>query len=145
MEPEIPLSFASQKTDAKLVSRLVRNPGLALLAAAVFLSSLLLFLIQPIVAKAILPWFGGSAGVWTTCMFFFQAVLVLGYLYSHWITRNLRPRMQIAIHVTLLALSIFLLPITVSEKWKYSDVGAPVLRILGLLSVTVGLPYFLLS
>ena len=116
-----------------------------LYACTIFISALLLFLIQPIIAKAILPWFGGSAGVWTTCMFFFQAVLVLGYLYAHWITRNLRPRMQIAIHVTLLALSIFLLPITVSGKWKYSDPGAPVLRILGLLSVTVGLPYFLLS
>src|SRR5216684_8020215 len=74
-----------------------------LYTCTIFISALLLFLIQPIIAKAILPWFGGSAGVWTTCMFFFQAVLVLGYLYSHWITRNLRPRMQIAIHVTLLA------------------------------------------
>lgn len=119
--------------------------GEALYGGTIFTSALLLFSIQPIVAKAILPWFGGSAGVWTTCLFFFQAVLVLGYLYAHWTTRFLHRKLQVAIHAALLALSLFVLPITVSDRWKFSDAGAPVLRILALLSVTVGLPYLLLS
>lgn len=117
----------------------------ALYGCTIFSSALLLFLIQPIVAKAILPWFGGTAGVWTTCLFFFQAVLVLGYLYAHWTTRFLDRKLQVALHAALLALSIFALPITVSERWRFPDAAPPALRILALLSVTVGLPYFLLS
>ena len=144
MEPEIPLSFASQKTDAKLVSRLVRNPGLALLAAAVFLSSLLLFLIQPIVAKAILPRFGGSAGVWTTCMFFFQAVLLLGYAYAHFLTRRLPASAQRIGHVALLSCGALMLPVTPSQHWISVEIS-PILHILALLVSSIGLPCFALS
>src|SRR5512140_1745600 len=80
-------------------------------AATVFLSAFLLFLVQPVLAKQILPWFGGAAIVWTTCMVFFQLVLLLGYGYAHWLTTRVGPRRQAWVHVLLLAASLAFLPI----------------------------------
>ena len=65
-----------------------------LYACTIFLSAFLLFQVQPLIAKMILPWFGGSAAVWTACVLFFQLLLLLGYLYSHWTIRYLRPKTQ---------------------------------------------------
>jgi len=113
-------------------------------AATIFLSSFLLFLVQPIIAKQILPWFGGSAGVWTTCLVFFQSVLLAGYAYADWTTR-LGPRRQAYLHVALLAASLACLPIIASSAWKPQGNEEPILRILLLLCATIGLPYFLLS
>ncbi len=112
-------------------------------AATIFLSSMHLFLVQPIIAKQILPWFGGAASVWTTCLFFFQFVLLLGYCYAHTLVR-LPTRVQPAVHCALLAASLALLPIVAASSWK-SDDGLPVVRLLALLMTTVGLPYFLLA
>ena len=97
------------------------------------------------IGKIILPWFGGSAGVWNTCLLFFQASLVAGYLYAHWSTRYLKPKQQALLHVTLLAVSIALLPVLPSPDWKPSEPGDPSARILLLLGATIGLPYILLS
>ncbi len=116
-----------------------------LYAATVFLSAFLLFQIQPIVAKMILPWFGGSSAVWSTYMLFFQLVLLFGYLYAHWLRGRSRLRRQAATHILLLALSLAALPIVANPAWKPSPADNPSLRILGLLAVTVGLPYFLVS
>ena len=116
-----------------------------LYALTIFVSAFLLFQVQPIIAKMLLPWFGGSAGVWTTCLLFFQVVLLLGYVYAHWLLRSFRPRAQARIHLTLLAVSVLVLPILPKDSWKPSGPEAPMLHILGLLAVTVGLPYFLLS
>ena len=113
-------------------------------AATIFLSSFLLFLVQPIIAKQILPWFGGSAAVWTTCLVFFQSVLLAGYAYADWTTR-LGARRQAMLHVALLALSLLSLPILAASAWKPQGDEAPILRILLLLAATIGLPYFLLS
>ncbi len=99
---------------------------------------------QPIIAKQILPWFGGSAGVWTTCLVFFQSVLLAGYAYADWTTR-LGPRRQAYLHVALLAVSLACLPIIASSGWKPQGNEEPILRILLLLCATIGLPYFLLS
>src|SRR5436190_532216 len=107
----------------------------------IFLSAFLLFEVQPIIAKMILPWFGGTSAVWSTCMLFFQLVLLLGYLYAHWLHRRFDPRRQAMIHTILLALSLAALPILPAERWKSVAVGQPSLRILALLAVTVGLPY----
>lgn len=114
-------------------------------ASAIFLSAFLLFLVQPIVAKQILPWFGGAAAVWATCMVFFQMALLGGYAYADLTTRRLSPRRQIAVHVALLAVSLVLLPITPSVGWKPQGNENPSWRILGLLCATIGLPYLLLS
>jgi hypothetical protein len=100
--------------------------------------------VQPIIAKQILPWFGGSAGVWTTCLVFFQSVLLAGYAYADWTTR-LGPRRQAMLHVALLAASLLCLPILASSGWKPQGDEEPILRILLLLGATIGLPYFLLS
>jgi hypothetical protein len=118
---------------------------MGLYALTISLSAFLLFAVQPIIAKAILPWFGGSSAVWSTCMLFFQAVLLLGYAYAHWLHQKLSPRMQAIVHSTLLAVSLATLPILPNAAWKTANTGQPSLRILALLAVTVGLPYFLLS
>ncbi len=116
-----------------------------LYAITIFCSAFLLFLVQPIMAKQILPWFGGSANVWTTCLVFFQLVLLLGYAYSDLVVRRLPARLQLRLHVGLLALSCLLLPIVPAAQWKPLGGESPALLILGLLAATVGLPYFLLS
>lgn len=113
-------------------------------AATVFLSAFLLFLVQPLLAKQILPWFGGAAIVWTLCMVFFQLVLLLGYAYAHALARA-NGRAQAAIHIALLAASLALLPVSPDPSWKPQGGDNPVTGILGLLFATVGLPYFLLS
>ena len=115
-------------------------------AATIFLSAFLLFLVQPVIAKQILPWFGGAASVWATCMVFFQSVLLFGYAYSDWTTRWLAPRRQAWLHIALLAASLLVLPILPGVHWKPGgEGGEPTLLILGLLGATIGLPYFLLS
>ena len=118
---------------------------MTLYALTIFTSAFLLFLVQPIIAKQILPWFGGSAAVWTTCLVFFQSLLLAGYAYSDWTTRKLAARRQVVLHVILLAASLASLPIIADAGWKPAGDEDPTWRILGLLSVTIGLPYFLLS
>lgn len=114
-------------------------------AATIFLSAFLLFQIQPLLAKAILPWFGGSSAVWTACLLFFQAALLAGYLYAFALDRLIAPRRQPFIHAFLLAASLLLLPIIPAAQWKPAGPQDPLWRILGLLTATAGLPYLLLS
>ncbi len=114
-------------------------------ALTIVLSSFLLFLVQPILAKQILPWFGGSAGVWTICLVFFQLALLLGYTYAHWLTRSRVGSRQFQLHISLLLVSCLTLPIIPSSFWKPGHGSEPALQILGLLCATVGLPYLLLA
>lgn len=116
-----------------------------LYACTIFTSAFLLFLVQPIIAKQVLPWFGGSAAVWTTCLVFFQVALLAGYAYSDLTTRRLAPRTQVIVHVCLLLLSLAALPIVAAANWKPAGSEDPGIRILGLLVATIGLPYFLLA
>lgn len=112
--------------------------GLSLLGA------FLLFQVQPVMSKFILPWFGGSPGVWTTCMLFFQVVLFLGYAYAHAVT--LLPRKwQGVVHGVLVLGALACLPVSPSDAWKPLGGEEPTGRILLLLAATVGLPYFVLS
>src|SRR5271157_980990 len=116
-----------------------------LYALTILVSAFLLFQVQPVIARIILPWFGGSSAVWTTCLLFFQLVLLLGYLYSHALVRYLKPRAQMMMHGALLLASAMALPIYPGAAWKPAAPNDPILRILGLLATTVGLPYFVLS
>ena len=116
-----------------------------LFAFTILLSAFLLFLVQPIVAKQILPWFGGTSAVWTTCLVFFQVLLLAGYAYSHLLTRRLTPRAQAHVHLALLAASLAFLPIIAREFLKPSGAEDAALQIIALLAATIGLPYFLLS
>lgn len=114
-------------------------------AITIFLSAFLLFQVQPMIAKMILPWFGGTAAVWATCLLFFQAVLLAGYAYAHGLVRRLPPSRQWMLHAALLVAALFILPVTPDEAWKPVDPSAPAWRILAVLGATIGLPYFLLS
>ena len=116
-----------------------------LFAVAVFVSAFLLFQVQPLISKAILPWFGGTPSVWTTCMLFFQVLLCGGYLYSHLVTSRLTARQQGLVHCGVLLISLAFLKILPSIDWKPTGLESPVGRILSLLLSTVGLPYFVLS
>jgi hypothetical protein len=116
-----------------------------LYAATIFISAFLLFQVQPLISKAILPWFGGAPGVWTTCLLFFQSILFGGYAYAHLIARWLPLRGQVSLHGLLICVAALLLSILPDPSWKPEPHDDPTLRILMLLGVTVGLPYFLLS
>ena len=82
---------------------------LALYAGTIFTSAFLLFLIQPIASKHILPWFGGSAAVWAVSLSFYQVLLLAGYAYADWTSRRLAPRVQVLLHIILLALAVLTL------------------------------------
>jgi len=114
-------------------------------ALTVFLSAFLLFLVQPLIAKQILPWFGGSAAVWTTCMVFFQSGLLAGYAYADILVKRLKPMAQGRAHTALLVASLFMLPVVPGTTWKPGGAEDPVLLILGMLVAVIGLPYFLLA
>ncbi len=112
---------------------------------AIALSAFLLFLVQPLMARQILPWFGGSAAVWSTCLVFFQVTLLGGYFYADVLVRKAKPKTQAIIHSCLLLASLAVLPLTPPECLKPTGADAPTLRILAVLALSVGLPYLTLS
>ncbi|MDP1768968.1 MAG: fused MFS/spermidine synthase [Nitrospirota bacterium] len=114
-------------------------------SVTVFLSAFLLFLVQPMMAKMILPMLGGTPAVWNTCMLFYQATLLAGYGYVHLLSSRVDPRRQLVIHLALLALPLLLLPIGLPAGWTPPDETNPVFWVLLLLTVAIGLPFFVLS
>ncbi len=123
-----------------------RSNGLAWWSAAtIFVSAFLLFQVQPVITKKILPWFGGSPAVWTTCVLFFQLVLLGGYAYAHVVTHQVKTRWQSIVHLAIVLVAVLTLPIVPVDWWKPTDGERPALRILILLTAVVGLPYFVLS
>lgn len=128
--------------------RLPSAHGMIIFVSVIFLSAFLLFQVQPVIARYILPWYGGSPAVWTTCLLFFQVGLLGGYTYAHGLVSLLREKrkLQVGIHLALVGLAVFLLPITPSPDLKPDASGVdPVGGIVGLLFITVGFPYILLS
>jgi hypothetical protein len=113
--------------------------------STIFVSAFLIFQVQPLISKFILPWFGGTPGVWSACMLFFQTVLFAGYAYAHFSIRRFQPRTQGIVHLGLLILAACCLPIAPSADWKPQGHEEPIWRILSLLAMNVGLPYFVLS
>ena len=120
----------------------------------VFLSAFLLFQIELIIGKELLPWFGGTPSVWTTCLMFFQMVLLAGYTYSHYLFDRLRSRFQRLLHFSLIGGSLLVLlvlafqwpsPITPDPSWKPEGSAEPIGRLLILLATCIGLPFFVLS
>jgi MFS family permease len=117
-----------------------------LFGLVIFTSAFLLFQVQPLISKYILPWYGGTPTVWTTALLFFQVLLVGGYAYAHLSNRYLRRRAQAVLHVALLVGAALLLPITPADRWKPSAaLENPTSHILVLLAVSVGLAYFALA
>ena len=125
-----------------------------LFAASIFLSAFLLFQIQPMIGKFILPWFGGTPAVWSTVMLFFQILLTGGYAYAYWLIGKVKAKRQPIVHIALIAFAVLLLilfsfvwksPVTPDSSWKPDNVSSPILDIFKLLIVSIGLPYFILA
>ena len=114
-------------------------------AVTVVVGACLLFLVQPLTAKIILPWFGGASAVWSAALMFFQVCVLGGYSYAHWLTTHFQPRLQSAIHGLLLIGACALMPIMPAESWRPTTTSDPTVQILLLLAATVGLPSLLLS
>ncbi len=122
------------------------NPaGVLLCASTIAISAILLFSLQPMISKALLPAFGGTAAVWANCLLFFQSVLLAGYAYAHFTVRYLPPRAQAGIHITLLALTCLALPLAPDPAWRRLGAGNPGWGVFLALTFSVGLPYFALS
>ena len=115
-----------------------------LFTATTFTASTLVFLVQPMFAKMILPKLGGSSAVWNTCVLFFQTSLLFGYLYAHLTTRWLRPRRQAMVHLTLMVAALAFLPLTLGEGAP-ADSSDPVWWLLGTMIVRLGLPFLAVS
>jgi hypothetical protein len=123
-------------------------------ALAIFISAFLLFGVQPLAGRYALPWYGGTPGVWTACMLFFQAALLGGYAYAHGLASRLAPRTQARVHLGLLAVAVAVLgaralwegsPVAPGPQWRPVGTDLPVLRLVAMLAATIGLPFFVLS
>jgi hypothetical protein len=127
-------------------SRPTTNYGLALIyAATIFASAFLLFQIQPMISKAILPWFGGTPAVWTVCLLFFQSLLFAGYAYAHFTSAWLRPGQQAALHILVLIAALAFLHVLPDATLQPRGDADPTTAILTILALTIGLPYLVLS
>lgn len=120
------------------------RPRVLLYAAAIFLSSSLLFLVEPMAGKRLLPLLGGSAAVWITCLVFFQTALLLGYLCAHWIATRLRARAQAVVYVLLLVVSLVQVARNLNPH-LHSSTLHPIISVLSMLAVLIGLPFLALS
>ncbi|MFK5922939.1 MAG: fused MFS/spermidine synthase [Verrucomicrobiota bacterium] len=116
-----------------------------LIAITIFISSFLVFQIEPLIAKYILSWFGGAAEVWTACMLFFQLALFGGYLYAHFLSTHFSFKWQVILHGLLLVVSLLALPVTPASSLRPDDVANPALWVILVLIVSIGAPFFLLS
>ena len=103
-------------------------------AATILLGAFLVFQVQPVISKCVLPWFGGTPAVWTTCMLFFQLLLFGGYAYAHVLRTYFQPRQQGLIHLTLLCTAALMLPIEPSAAWKPNGGESPTLYLLWMLA-----------
>ncbi len=138
--PESAIEFQDDASPATRATRTLRLP------VAIFLSAFLLFQVQPMMGRYILPWFGGGPAVWSTCLLFFQVMLLAGYAYAHWLGSRTNVQAQSSVHIVLLAASLVFLPIVPRAHWWMPAASAdPSGGILLLLAATVGGPYFLLS
>ncbi|HEY1012696.1 MAG TPA: hypothetical protein VGE07_08340, partial [Herpetosiphonaceae bacterium] len=111
----------------------------------IFVSAMLLFVVQPMFARMALPLLGGTPAVWNTALVFYQAVLLAGYGYAHLLTKRLAPKKQVAVHLGVLALALLALPIGVPAGWVPPRSENPLLWLLALLGTSVGLPFFAVS
>jgi len=125
-----------------------RSPSAAgrwLFVAAIFASAFLIFLVQPMVGKRILPWFGGAPSVWSLCLAFYQTTLLAGYLYAHLLVRYVGPRQQLGVHALLLVAAVWVLPVLPDDSWQPMGEADPSAQVLGILSANVALPFLLLA
>src|SRR5216117_3585554 len=120
-------------------------PGLALFAATTFASAFLIFLVQPLVAKRILPWFGGVPAVWLLCLAFYQTTLFAGYAYAYLLIARANSTAQLCIHAAVVAAAALSLPVLPGDVWKPEGTGDPSAQILAMLLANVALPFLALA
>jgi hypothetical protein len=118
---------------------------LPLFTFAIFVSAALLFFVQPMFAKMVLPKLGGTPAVWSVAMVFFQTVLLAGYAYAHFITRNLQGRKAVMVHLAIMAVAVIFLPLSIASGWNRPPASGEAIWLLGLFTVSIGLPFFALS
>ncbi len=135
---------ARQKT-AAAAGPLPQRSVLALFVLTLFTGALLIFWIQPLVAKMLLPFLGGSPAVWITSMVFFQAALLAGYLYAHMISTRLQRNRQLVIHMVAILLAATFLPVVIESGWTPSESASPTLWLFGVLLGTIGIPFVVVS
>ena len=144
--PDLTEAVALPAIPARPAVRYMAGPAtLALYTACIFASAFMLFLVEPMVAKMLLPLVGGAPSVWTAAVLFFQAGLLAGYGYAHGLARRLGPRQQAAVHLAVMLLPLLVLPISVPFGWTLPTGASPVASILTLLALMVGLPFFVVS
>jgi hypothetical protein len=117
----------------------------ALFIATVFVSAALLFVVQPMFTKMVLPRLGGAPAVWSVAMVFFQATLLAGYAYAHGLIRLARPRIGLAIHIAVMVAAVFVLPLAIAQGWGPAPQRGEAFWLLGLFAASIGLPFFALS
>ena len=113
--------------------------------AAIFTSALLLFSVQPLFTKMVLPRLGGSPAVWSVAMVFFQSLLLAGYAYAHLLTQARNRVISVAVHLVLLAIALLTLPLSIASGWGEPPTGGYAFWLLGLFAVSIGLPFFALA
>ena len=118
---------------------------LATFTAAIFVSAALLFLVQPMFTKMVLPRFGGTPAVWSVAIVFFQAALLAGYAYAHWLTRYAPGRMSVIIHLAVTVAAAFALPLSIASAWGRPPAAGEAFWLLGLFAASIGLPFFALA
>jgi len=152
----MPIEFSNELEGPAITAALPRKAPAALpfYWLSIFLGAFLLFAVQLILGKYFLPWFGGTPALWTTCMFFFQAVLLAGYTYSHVLVNRFSERMQTVVHIVLIFASLLWLGVMAlrwhgvllpSNAWRPQGSDHPIWNVTLLLSVSAGLPYLVLS
>ena len=138
-------SMDTQAHAQKLQARPSRLIVPVVFTLTIFVSATLLFFVQPLFAKLVLPQIGGAPGVWTTAMLFFQMVLLAGYIYAHVLTHHVSLRWQLPIHLTFWAIALAFLPLSVSSGWTYDPTISTAWQTLTLFALGVGVPFGMLS
>src|SRR5205085_5649020 len=139
--------FMSSPTPSVTVQTSVPNDRLILVVytAAIFTSALLLFSVQPLFTKMVLPRLGGSPAVWSVAMVFFQSLLLAGYAYAHLLMQARKRAIPVAVHLVLLVIALLMLPLSIANGWGEPPTSGYAFWLLGLFAVSIGLPFFALA
>src|SRR6266852_5182141 len=118
---------------------------LATFTTAIFVSAALLFMVQPMFTKMVLPRFGGAPSVWSVATVFFQAALLAGYAYAHWLTRYVGGRASVVVHLAVMIVAAFALPPSIAAGWGQPPAAGEAFWLIGLFAASIGLPFFALA
>jgi hypothetical protein len=140
------MATADRSLNAPTPSATTARPLLlATFVAAIILSAALVFMVQPMFTKLVLPRFGGAPAVWSVAIVFFQTALLAGYAYAHWLTRYAPGRLSVAVHLTAMIAAVFALPLSIAAGWDRPPETGQALSLIGLFTASIGLPFFALA